>query len=154
MYACTQSEKRVKHRVQERPVSIWRTIFDVLGQWGFSLNPCVGKHVRSRTRSKCSQKCWFLWRIQGRRPRTCVSPPWGPNSFIFIQFSAKNLKNNRLAHQFWGLLSQENPGSATGFYYILLNISFIVYISKPAKTKFHKGVTKNLIVRKIWNIHT
>ena len=26
----------------------------------------------------------------------------GPNSFISMQFSAKNLQNNRLAHPFWG----------------------------------------------------
>ena len=27
----------------------------------------------------------------------------GPNSFIFMQFSAKNLQNNRLAHPLWEL---------------------------------------------------
>ena len=32
----------------------------------------------------------------------------GPNSLIFMQFSAKNLQNNRLG--------QENPGYATDFY--------------------------------------
>ena len=47
---------------------------------------------------------------QGRTPLLC------PNSFIFIQFSAKILQNNRLPH-----LPRElapplgNPGSATGF---------------------------------------
>ena len=33
-------------------------------------------------------------RIQGGRQ----GPPWGPNSFIFMQFSANKLQNNRLAH--------------------------------------------------------
>ena len=33
---------------------------------------------------------------------TCT-PPGGPNSFIFMQFSAKKLQNNRLAHPFWEL---------------------------------------------------
>ena len=46
-------------------------------------------------------------------PRT--RPPCGPNSFIFMQFSAKNLQNNTLARPLWALASppQENPGSAT-----------------------------------------
>ena len=41
-------------------------------------------------------------------------PPWGPNSFIFMVFSAKKLHNNMLANHFdsWRP-SQENPGSAT-----------------------------------------
>ena len=43
-------------------------------------------------------------------------PPRGPNSFIFIQFSTKNLQNNRLAHPLWELAPpQENPGSATAY---------------------------------------
>ena len=42
----------------------------------------------------------------------CVPLP-SPNSFIFMQFSAKNC-NNRLAHPLWELAPpQENPGSAT-----------------------------------------
>ena len=42
-------------------------------------------------------------------------PPWVPNYFIFMQFSAKKLQNNRLAHSFWELAHprQNNPGSAT-----------------------------------------
>ena len=38
--------------------------------------------------------------------------PQGPNSFIFMQFSAKNLQNNPI----WELAQppRENPGSATG----------------------------------------
>ena len=39
---------------------------------------------------------------------------WGPNSFIFMQFSAKKMENNRLAHPLWELAPpQENPGTAT-----------------------------------------
>ena len=32
-----------------------------------------------------------------------LDPPRGPNSFIFMQFSAKNLQINRLAHPLWQL---------------------------------------------------
>ena len=46
---------------------------------------------------------------------TGAPSPHGPNSFIFMQFLAKNLQNNRLAHPLWKLVSsQENPGCATG----------------------------------------
>ena len=41
-----------------------------------------------------------------------VRPPQDQNSFIFIQFSAKNLQNNSI---FWSWRTPwENPGSATG----------------------------------------
>ena len=52
-------------------------------------------------------------RIQGGKPGM---PPYSQNSFMFMQFSAKNLQNNRLAHLLWELPSppQENPGSASG----------------------------------------
>ena len=41
-------------------------------------------------------------------------PPPGPNFFIFMQFSATYIQNNRLAHPFPELAPpQENPGSAT-----------------------------------------
>ena len=43
-------------------------------------------------------------------------PPRGLNS---MQFSAKNLQNNRLAHPFWELAPpQENPGSAIDYIFI------------------------------------
>ena len=43
-----------------------------------------------------------------------VCPPRGPNSLIFMQFSANNLQNSRLAHPLWELAPpQENLGSAT-----------------------------------------
>ena len=29
--------------------------------------------------------------------------PWGPNSFIFMQFLAKNLQNIRLVYPLWGV---------------------------------------------------
>ena len=45
-------------------------------------------------------------------------PTSGPNSFFFMQFSAKNLRNNRLAHPLWELAPfQENPGSATDSFF-------------------------------------
>ena len=44
----------------------------------------------------------------GRRGRV---PPGGPNSFIFMQFSAKNLQNN--PNLGVGAPPRENPGSAT-----------------------------------------
>ena len=48
----------------------------------------------------------------GKGRQRCV-PPWGPNSLFFLQFSAKNLQNNSLAHPLWELAPpQENPGSA------------------------------------------
>ena len=52
------------------------------------------------------------WRIQGggRDAR----PPWGPNSFIFMQFSAENLQNN--PNLGLGAPPRENPGSATVWY--------------------------------------
>ena len=42
-------------------------------------------------------------------------PPGGPNSFISMQFSAKKIAKNRLAHPFCELAHppRENPGSAT-----------------------------------------
>ena len=49
---------------------------------------------------------------RGRRGRA----PGCPNSFIFMQFSVKNLQNNRLAHALLELVPpQKNPGSATYF---------------------------------------
>ena len=55
----------------------------------------------------------YHWRIQvGCQERA----PRGPNSFIFMQFSATNLKNNRLAHPLWEFPpSQQSPGSTTEF---------------------------------------
>ena len=53
------------------------------------------------------------WMIQGgaRYP----PPPRGPNSFIFVQFSAQKMRNNRLAHPLWELAHapKENLGSVT-----------------------------------------
>ena len=47
--------------------------------------------------------------VPGMRPT-----PLGPNSFIFMQFSAKILQNNGLAQSPWELASPlRNPGSAT-----------------------------------------
>ena len=51
------------------------------------------------------------WRIRGWQGRAHSPHPRGPNSFISMQFSAKNLQNNpnlELAHP-----PPENPGSAT-----------------------------------------
>ena len=45
-------------------------------------------------------------------------PPGVPNSFIFMQFSAKNLKNNSNFGR-WRTPPGENPGSATGYMLIL-----------------------------------
>ena len=42
------------------------------------------------------------------------APPGGPNSFIFMQFSAKNMQNNSTFGS-WRT-PQENPGSATDYY--------------------------------------
>ena len=39
--------------------------------------------------------------------------PRSPIFFIFMQFSATNLQNNRLAHPLWELPPSGNPGSAT-----------------------------------------
>ena len=57
----------------------------------------------------------YHWRIQGGVRDAC--PPWDPNSFIFMQFSAKKLQNNRLAHPTLGVGAppQENLGSATAY---------------------------------------
>ena len=33
----------------------------------------------------------------------CLPPPWGPNSLILMQFSAKKLQNNVLAQPLWDL---------------------------------------------------
>ena len=41
--------------------------------------------------------------IGGSKGVPGTPPPRGPNSFIFLQFSAKNLQNNRLAHPLWEL---------------------------------------------------
>ena len=38
-----------------------------------------------------------------------VRLPWGLYSFIFMQFSAKKLQNNRLAHPFWKLAPPGKP---------------------------------------------
>ena len=54
----------------------------------------------------------FHWRIQGGAPGT-RAPPGGPNSFIFMQFSAKNWKI--IAFLGVGAPPGENPGSATVF---------------------------------------
>ena len=54
-------------------------------------------------------------RGEGGGTKECVSASPDPSSFIFIQFSARNLQNNRLAHPLWELAPppKENPGSAT-----------------------------------------
>ena len=64
--------------------------------------------------------CWIKidfishWRTQGgARPPSTLE---GPNSFIFIQFSAKKLKNNSTFGS-WRT-PRENPGSATVSNYI------------------------------------
>ena len=41
--------------------------------------------------------------IGGSKGVPGTPPPRGPHSFIFLQFSAKNLQNNRLAHPLWEL---------------------------------------------------
>ena len=59
-------------------------------------------------------KLQILW-IEGSLadPRGGAShAPWGPTSFIFMQFSAKQLKNNSTFGS-WCIPSGENPGSAT-----------------------------------------
>ena len=40
---------------------------------------------------------------EGLQGRTPPPPPSDPNSFIFMQFSATNSQNNRLAHSLWEL---------------------------------------------------
>ena len=67
------------------------------------------------------------WRIQGGAPGM-RAPPWGPNSFIFMQFSAKMWKI--IAILGVGAPPGENPGSATanGFIYFRYTI-LIPYIS-------------------------
>ena len=68
--------------------------------------------IKNRQTSGC---CRFVirqhWRIQGGVPGTCA-PPGGPNSFIFMQFSAKNWKIIALLGV--GAPPGKNPGSATG----------------------------------------
>ena len=62
----------------------------------------------------CTVVFWYLWRFQGA-PGMC--PPFDPITFfIFKQFSAKILQNNRLAHhpRSWHP-RPGNPGSATGY---------------------------------------
>ena len=58
---------------------------------------------------------------QGRAP-----PPGGPNSFIFMQFSAKSWKNNPTLGV--GAPPQENPGSATVDSHILMVLRRIIAI--------------------------
>ena len=49
------------------------------------------------------------------RGRQGCMPPWGPNSFKFMQFMGKKWPNNSF---FWELAPppRENPGSATDLY--------------------------------------
>ena len=56
----------------------------------------------------------IYWGIQGEGA-IGTHPPSGSKFFHFMQFSANNLQNNRLAHILWELmpLPQENPGCAT-----------------------------------------
>ena len=52
--------------------------------------------------------------IQGGRGARDACPPRSPNFFIFMQFLATNLQNNRLAHPLLELPPPSgNPGSAT-----------------------------------------
>ena len=53
--------------------------------------------------------------------------PVNPISFIFMQFSAKCLPNNRLALFPLGLAPSGNPGSATAKVLQLLATKFAVY---------------------------
>ena len=54
--------------------------------------------------------------LRGRQGRVPLNG--GPNSFIFMQFSAKKMQNNRLAHPFWEL-----AGSATAMLGLIRNES-------------------------------
>ena len=55
---------------------------------------------------------YFTNRASLADPGGAGDAPGGQNSFIFMQFSAKSLKNNPILGV--GAPSQENPGSATG----------------------------------------
>ena len=52
------------------------------------------------------------------------APTLGPNSFVFMQFSANKLSNNRLAHPLWGWRPRlGNPGPATALCLLWKNCS-------------------------------
>ena len=52
------------------------------------------------------------------------APTLGPNSFVFMQFSANKLSNNRLAHPLWGWRPRLwNPGPATAMCLLWKNCS-------------------------------
>ena len=70
----------------------------------------------------------FHWRFQGGERQGCA--PRGPNCFIFRQFLAKNLQNNRLIHPIWELA----PTSGKSWichclWYLSLFISLSLHLS-------------------------
>ena len=89
-------------------------------------------------------------RRQGREPHS----PQGPNSFIFMQFSAKKLQNNRLAHPLWELRPpQENPRSATARVSSMQNPRSVTY-SSPLSTHIFTRNTSQilfLLISKVLN---
>ena len=67
----------------------------------------------------------------------CV-PPSGPNSFIFMQFSAKSVKSNLILGV--GIPPQENPGSATDELFHLIChmlISYYFRLHSPVTSPSH-----------------
>ena len=65
-----------------------------------------------------SWQCWHFILLCSHCPiqgGTIDMPHLGvKNSFIFMQFTAENLQNNKLAHSLWELVSpQETPGSGS-----------------------------------------
>ena len=114
----------------------WPRLPSSLLQTSFSYE-CVDYKIQRKTTSVAlaDQKGG-----QGRRS------PRVPNSFILMQFSAKNLQNDRLAHPFWELAPpKENPGPATesisfSYYKILLPYNCVTDICQHWQIKdFTRG---------------
>ena len=105
--------------------------------------PYCWKHLSSKYFIMCNENRSSLFNhqsvvfqnayITSANPRGCHGrdplPLWGPNSFIFMQFSGKKLQNNRLAHPLWELARppppEENPGLVTTLDRLHFNFVFI-----------------------------
>ena len=87
-------------------------------------------NTERRTKITNFKKCTdSLTYPRGRGARD-ARPPWGPNPFIFMQFSAKKLQNNRLAHPLWELAPISGKSLIRHWHFSLLECAHLVIITR------------------------
>ena len=111
------------HAGQKDVCNVWREhIFRLMHwihKWKFWMKVNETPNLKLEIKIRKKYYCTYSnhWRIQGGR-QGCPCD-LHPNSFIFMQFSAHNLQNNRLAHILWKLVPHSGKSwiSHCHFYY-------------------------------------